>query len=138
MDGFGLVQQLLKNQELGIGSRLWDLIKDTFLAGAIYKTTIYLLSLENITKFVNYILHILGLGYNSITIYGNPAKKNPKSEIEKEDFSVKFKAILYQLKKAGYSKAGVHQLVEGVNPEAENDSFIVSQTTTFNLAPQHF
>ena len=140
MDVQGLVQQLLRNNDPGktIGSRVWNLVKDAFLASAVFKATSSLLCIENIVRFVNFCLHIVGLGYNTITIVGIPTKKNPKSEIEKEDFSIRFKALLYQLRKSGHSKAGVHQLVEGVDPESDIDSFIVSQTTTFTLAPTVF
>ena len=130
MDGISLMKQLLNNRELGLGSRVWNLIQDSFLAGAIWKTTSYLFSLENITRFVNYCLHILGLSYNTITIFGIPPKGT-----EKEDFSHKFKAVLHQLKQAGYTNAGVHQLVEGADPDSD---FVVSQTTTFTLAPAVF
>ena len=130
-----VMQQLLRNQDPNNGSCMWSLARNTFLVSAVYKAASYLFSIENIVRFFNYCLHFVGHGYNTITIYGKPTKKNPKSEIEKEDFSVRFKALLHQLRKAGLSKAGVHYLVDGANPESENEPFIVSQPTTFSLAP---
>ena len=88
--------------------------------------------LRTLSGFLTTVSTLLAMGPS---LYGKPAKKNPKSEIEKEDFSVRFKALLHQLRKAGLSKAGVHYLVDGANPESENEPFIVSQPTTFSLAP---
>ena len=83
----------------------------------------------NNTKLVNFCLHLLGLSYKTIIITGKPTKKNPNSELEKAEFSVQFKSVLHQVKKAGYTNSGVHQLVEGADMNLEFDSFIVAQTT---------
>jgi len=138
MEGFGDIQRILENQ-FQFSFRTGNVIIDTMIAGMLITTTTYLFSM--IRKLcINYefLVSLVGIRYNKIIISGKLVKKNPKNEIEEADFSIKFKAILHQIRKAGYSKSGVHQLVEPENTHPDSEELVVAQTTSFNLSPDIF
>eukprot|EP00092_Neocalanus_flemingeri_P035709 GFUD01038880.1.p1 GENE.GFUD01038880.1~~GFUD01038880.1.p1 ORF type:complete len:628 (+),score=164.89 GFUD01038880.1:60-1943(+) len=135
MDLFN-IQRILEHQ-FQFSFRTGNVILDTMLAGLILTATTYLFSsLRNVSMNYDYFLSLLGINYNKIIIKGKPIKMDPKNDMEKADFSIKFKAILHQVKLSGYSNSGVHQLVEGADTNSASDQFIVAQTTTFTLGPE--
>ena len=138
MEGFGNIQRILENQ-FQFSFRTGNVIIDSMIAGLVLTATTYLFNFVRNTS-INYefFFSLLGIAYNKIIISGKPVKLNPKNEMDVADFTVKFKAILLQVKKCGYTKSGVHQLVEGPNTNSVSDLFIVDQTTTFKLGPGIF
>ena len=71
-----------------------------------------------------------------VIISGKAVTLSSINELQKEDYSIKFKAVLHQVKQVGYSKAGVHQLVEGLNTNSELDQLVVAQTTNVTLGEE--
>ena len=138
MEGFANVQRILENQ-FQFSFRTGNVILDSMIAGMILTATTYLFSLvRNSTINYEFFLSMLGISYNKIIISGKPVKLNPKNEMDMADFTIKFKAVLLQVKKNGYANSGVHQLVEGPSTNSVSDLFIVAQTTTFTLGEDIF
>ena len=107
------------------------------IAGILLSSITYLFNIVwNIRIYHEFFASLFGIKYNKITISGKPVKNKAKSELEEADFSIKFKSILYQIKKSGYANLGVHQLIEGPTTNSTSDIFIVAQPT--NTLPRYF
>jgi len=131
--GLGDIQRIMENQ-FQFSFRTGNVIIDTMIAGMLITTISYLFSIvRNTCINQEFLLSLFGIRYNKIIISGKPSKKNPKNEMEEADFSIRFKAILHQIRLAGYSRSGVHQLVESHSLHQDSEQFIVAQTTSFNL-----
>ena len=81
-------------------------------------------------KYFDRILSFFGLTTNRIIINWKVSKT---AQMEVNNSSKRFEAILHQVRKLKYGEAGVNTFLENPNPESM--SFMVAQSTSFMLKP---
>ena len=136
MSTFASILNMIETQFL-FSFRTGNVIIDTIITGLIITSTTFLFkSLGNLSYNFDFLFALVGIKYNKVIISGKAVKLSSTNELEKEDYSIKFKAVLHQVKQVGYSKAGVHQLVEGLNTNSELDQLVVAQTTNVTLGEE--
>jgi len=117
--------------------RTGNVIVDTMIAGIIITATSYLFKSVTSNNFdFEFFLSIFGFGHNKIIIAGRSVKVNPTNSLEQGNFSIRFRAVLHQVKRSGYSKSGVKQMVESSDSDLVSSPFIVAQKSTFMLEPE--
>jgi len=115
--------------------RTGNVILDTIISGIIMSVItaafFYLRPLlADSPKYFDRILGFFGLSTNRIIINWKVSKT---AQMEVNNSSKRFEAILHQVRKLKYGEAGVNTILE--NPNPESISFMVAQSTPFMFKP---
>lgn len=134
MAALGEAQRMLEMQ-FTQSFRTGNMIIDTLVSGVIMSVItaafFYLRPLlTDLRKYFDRILSFFGMTTNRIIINWKVSKT---SQMEVNNSSKRFEAILHQVRKLNYEDAGVNTFLENPNPESM--SFMVAQSTPFMFKP---
>jgi len=134
MAGLGEAQRMLEMQ-FTQSFRTGNIIIDTLVSGVIMSVItaafFYLRPLlTDSPKYFDRILGFFGLTTNRIIINWKVSKT---AQMEVNNSSKRFEAILHQVRKLKYGEAGVNTFLENPNPDSM--SFMVAQSTPFMFKP---
>ena len=134
MAALGEAQRMLEMQ-FTQSFRTGNMIIDTLVSGVIMSVItaafFYLRPLlTDSPKYFDRILSFFGMTTNRIIINWKVSKT---SQMEVNNSSKRFEAILHQVRKLKYGEAGVNTFLENPNPESM--SFMVAQSTSFMFKP---